>query len=118
MRHIEFYVTASGRCPVKDFLDGLPAERARKVWKVLDAVRQMDAVPAQYLKKLPGTDDLWEVRVQHGGDAFRLLGFWEGARLIVLVSGFAKKTDEVPRHEIDVAQRRRRDYRERKRKDG
>lgn len=56
----------------------------------------MERVPAQYFKKLIGTTDLWEVRTQHGGDTFRLLGSFDGPHRIVLVSGFAKRTEKVP----------------------
>lgn len=118
MREIEFYRSGSGRCPVQEFLDGLPTKQARKVWSVLDTVGSLDVVPMQFLKKLAGTDGLWEVRAQQGGRAFRLLGFFAGTRLVVLVSGFVKKTEEVPLHEIALAQRRRRDYWERNRTNG
>jgi phage-related protein len=118
MREIEFYVSGSGRCPVQEFLDSLPTKQARKIWTVLGMVRTMDFVPAEYLKKLTGTGDLWEVRAQHSGCAFRLLGFFQSGRLVVLVSGFVKKTEDVPVHEIALAQRRRRDYWERNRRNG
>jgi phage-related protein len=118
MREIEFYRTASGRCPVQEFLEGLRDDAADKIGKVLDAVRHMDLVPLQYLKKLSGTDGLWEVRAQHRGNAYRLLAFWSGPRLVVLVSGFVKKTEDVPAREITLAQQRRRDYLERRQRDG
>jgi phage-related protein len=70
----------------------------------------MERVPAHYFKKLTGTEDLWEVRAQQGGDRFRLLGFFDSSRLVVLVSGFAKKTDRVPRQEMMLAEERKRDY--------
>src|SRR5436309_2029952 len=78
------------------------------------AVEQLETVPSQYLKKLVGTADLWEVRAQHGGDAFRLIGFFDGRRLLVLTSGFAKKTEKTPRQEIALAEKRQQDYRSRR----
>jgi phage-related protein len=118
MREIDFYTTAAGHSPVRGFLNGLPTKAARKVWQVLDLVRTTDMVPPHVLKKLPGTGDLWEVRAQFGGNAYRLLGFFERGHLIVLVSGFVKKTEELPVREIALAQQRRRDYWERNRRDG
>ena len=38
------------------------------------------------------------------------LGFFDGERLIVLASGFAKKTQKTPKQEIETAQRRKKDY--------
>jgi phage-related protein len=111
---IQFYRTASGRCPVEEFLDGLLAKQAQKVAWVLRLIEDLESVPLQYLKKLVATKEIWEVRVQQGGEAFRLLGFFAGARLLVLTSGFAKKTQPVPRREIRLAEERRRDYLERR----
>ena len=66
------------------------------------------------MHELVGTEELWEVRAQHGGDTFRLMGFFEGRRLLVLTSGFAKKTERTPRQEIALAEKRRQDYRSRR----
>jgi phage-related protein len=73
-------------------------------------VEELERVPEQYLKKLTGTEDLWEIRAQQGGDAFRLLGFFDGADLVVLVSAFAKKSQKTPAQEIARATERKRDY--------
>ena len=110
MREIRFYRTSSGRSPVEEFLDSLSGKQAQKVVWVLRLVEELERVPEQYLKKLTGTEGLWEVRAQHGGDTFRLLGFFDGPRLVVLVSGFAKKSEKTPRQEIALAEERRREY--------
>jgi phage-related protein len=114
VREIRFYRSRSGRSPVEEFLDSLTGKQAQKVVWALRLVEEMQRVPAQYFKKLTGTADLWEVRAQHGGDTFRLLGFFDGPQLVVLVSGFAKKTDKVPRQELALAEERRRDHLSRK----
>jgi phage-related protein len=72
-------------------------------------------VPAQYFKKMPGTEDFWEVRVQSGSDMIRLLGFLSGSRVLVLTNGFAKKTMKIPQREIALAEQRKRDYLKRSR---
>ncbi|HSL82821.1 MAG TPA: type II toxin-antitoxin system RelE/ParE family toxin, partial [Thermoanaerobaculia bacterium] len=96
--------------------DLLSGKEAQKVVWVVRLVEDLDVVPTQYLKKLDGTEDLWEVRAQHGGNAFRLLGFFHGSDLLVLTSGFVKKSRKTPQKEIDLARRRRRDYLTRRRK--
>lgn len=110
MRDIRFYRTHGGRSPVEEFLDSLTGKQAQKVFWVLKLVEELDPVPAQYFKKLSGTQDLWEVRAQHGGETFRLLAFFDGPRLVVLVSGFSKKAEKIPRQEIALAEERRMDY--------
>lgn len=76
MRTIEFYRTASGDCPVEKFLDSLSDRDAQKVAWVLRLVERLEMVPQQYLKKLAGTDELWEVRIQIGGNSYRPLEFF------------------------------------------
>jgi phage-related protein len=110
MLEIQFYRTAAGASPVEEFLDTLNAKQAQKVLWVLKVVQELPRVPVQYLKKLEGTEDLWEVRAEFGGDAFRLLGFWDAGRLIILTNGFAKKTQKTPEREIALAAQRRRDH--------
>jgi phage-related protein len=114
MRVIEFYQTSSGTRPVEEFLDSLSDQQAQKVAWVLRLVERLDRVPEQYLKKLVGTDQLWEIRVQAGGKNYRLLGFFDGAVLLILTSGFVKKQQKTPRQEIELAQRRRIEYIQRK----
>lgn len=77
---------------------------------VLRLIEELPQVPSQYLKKLEGTSDLWEVRVQMGGNASRLLGFFEGGTMMILTSAFAKKTQKTPPQEIALAEQRKRDY--------
>ena len=104
----------SGRCPVEEFLDSLESKQAQKVAWVLQLVEELDLVPVQYFKKLVGSDEIWEVRVQVGGNIFRILGFLDGAELVVLNHAFQKKTQKTPRKEIQTAERRKRDYLARK----
>lgn len=103
MREVRFYRTSGGRSPVEEFLDSLAGKQAQKVVWVLKLIEDLESVPAQYFKKLPGTEGLWEVRAQHGGETFRLLAFFDGPRLVVLASGFSKKTEKIPRQEISLA---------------
>ena len=116
MRTIIFYRTESGSCPVEKFLDSLNAKQAQKVLWVLQLVEELDRVTAQYLKKLVNTEDIWEVRVQVGKDIFRLLGFFEGPRLIVLNHAFQKKTQKTPTGAIALAKKRKRNYLRRKKR--
>lgn len=118
MREIEFYRTGSGRSPVQEFLLSLTFEARSKVGRALDDVRDLARVPPKLMKKLRGADELWEVRVQHGGNAYRVLCFFDGPKLVVLLSGFSKKTERVPLLELEVAHRRRRDYLSRREQHG
>jgi len=114
MRTIEFYGTASGDCPIDDFLDSLSDRDAQKVAWVLRIVERLEIAPPQYFKKLVGTDELWEVRAQMGGNNYRLLGFFENSRLLILTNGFAKKQQKTHTKEIQLARQRRAEHLQRR----
>lgn len=110
MKQIMFYKTASGNCPVQEHLDGLPDKTVQKIVWVLRLVRDLERVPANYMKKLVNTDDIWEVRVDVGRNTFRLLGFFAGRELVVLTNSFQKKKQETPQSEIRLAEARKNEY--------
>jgi phage-related protein len=94
----------------------LTGKQAQKVLWVLRLVEELDVVPGQYFRKLVDTDGIWEVRVQFGGEIFRLLGFFAHSTFLVLTNGFAKKTQKTPLQEIAIATRRKHEYQSRQRK--
>ena len=106
-RRFVFYTDSSGSSPIEEFLDGLNAKDARKVTWVLKLIEEVDTVPAIYLKKLAGTDDIREVRVQSSGNAYRLLCFLRGGNIVVLTNGFSKKSQKTPSREIRLAEKRK-----------
>jgi phage-related protein len=110
MKRIEFYRTINGASPVEEFLETLDDNQARKVLWVLRLIRELDPIPSNYFNKLVNTDNIWEMRVQYGGNIFRLLGFFDDSELIVLTHGFQKKTQKTPKQHIELAESRKRDY--------
>jgi len=110
MKTISFYRTASGKCPVEKHLDSLTGEQATKITWVLKLIRELDQIPSKFFKKLINTNDIWEVRVDVGGNAFRLLGFFHGKELIILTNSFQKKSQKTPLREIQLAEKRKKEY--------
>lgn len=114
MREIIFYRTAKGKIPVEEYLDTLSDKQVEKIFFVLDLVEKMPIVPRNYFKKLESSNEIWEVRVQFGNNIFRLLGFFDGADLVILNNAFTKKTQKTPKKEIKLAESRKADYFSRK----
>lgn len=110
MRVVHFFRRMNGSSPVGEFIDGLTDKQAQKVAWVLKLIEDMDIIPARYWKKLTNTDDIWEARIQFGGNIFRILGFENGGEFVVLTNGFAKKTQKTPRREIELAEQRKKIY--------
>lgn len=114
MKEIIFYKTVSEKCPVEEFLDSLTGKQAQKVIWVLRLIRELETIPGNYFKKLKNTDDIWEARIQVGNNTFRILGFFDGTDLIVMNHAFIKKTQKTPLNEIVIAEKRKKEYFERK----
>ena len=96
-------------------MDTLSSKHAQKVTWVLSIIEELNRIPRQYFKKMVNTDDIWEVRVKMGSNIFRLLGFFDGAKLIVISHAFQKKTQKTPKQAIELAEKRKQDYFRRKR---
>lgn len=59
---------------------------------------------------MTGTDGLFEVRVEHGSNIFRIFAFFDKGNLIVLGNGFQKKTQKTPPKEIALAEKLKKQY--------
>ena len=110
---VEFYESAGGRLPVREFLDELkqsdPGDHAavlRGLAKLRD--RQYHREP---LSKALG-DGLFELR--HVGKLnTRVLWFFMKDRRIIAVHGIRNKGQAIPARDLDTAQERMRDWQER-----
>lgn len=98
----------------KDYFDKFFAAQTQKVRakiiKVLDIIEWMERIPSTYLKYMEGTDGLFEIRVQLGNNIFRIFCFFDGNKLVVLLSGFQKKTQKTPSKEIKRAEKLMKEY--------
>jgi phage-related protein len=109
---VQFYATASGRTPVADYIDALSKVEAARVVADLAVLQETGAALGMpHVRHLVGTD-LWELRVR-GQIQHRLLYVAVRGRRILLLHAFTKKTQQTPRREIETAERRLADHRER-----
>jgi phage-related protein len=99
---VNFYKTSTLKCPVKDFLDSLSGKVAQKVTWVLSLIEEINVVPTKYFKKLLPFD-IWEIRIDFSGNAYRILSFIYGGSQLILTHGFTKKTQKTPQNEIEKA---------------
>jgi phage-related protein len=106
---IEYYRSETGRFPVAEFIDSLDAKSRAKIARTLDLLEEFGidlGMPyARHLEK-----QLWELRIRHGRNRYRIIYFLATGETFVLLHGFTKKTGPVPRIEIETAERRRHDY--------
>lgn len=108
-RKVFFYQNSENNCPVADFIDNLSSKQAKKIHWVIRLIRQNEIIPSLYLKKLNSTNEIWEIRIQSGGNIFRILGFFD-KRNFIATNIFCKKSQKTPISEIFLAEQRRIEY--------
>ena len=105
---VEYVKLASGAVPAKDFIDrqDVSAQAAMLAW-IEQLEEQGPHLAGGKTKKL--TKNIFELRVKQNKREFRILYFCapKVRRLIVLTSGFVKKTQKTPKGEIAAAERLR-----------
>ena len=104
------YRTPSGARPVKEFLARLTDEEVAAIAAGMRDVKQRGTVAARHLR-----GDIYEVRADAATRSFRLLFSCEGkySHVLLALSAYEKRTRKAPTQEIELAERRLRDWRDR-----
>lgn len=63
-----------------------------------------------YVKQFAGHKKLFEMRIKDKAGISRILFFTHTGRKLILLHGFAKKTNKTPKREIEIAEERMKDY--------
>jgi phage-related protein len=100
-----FYSTSSGRRPVREWILDLSDEDRRLVGRDVQKVEFGWPLGMPYCRPLG--QGLWEVRSDlTGGRIGRVIFFIRDGEM-VLLHAFEKKAQKTPKHEIDVALKRK-----------
>jgi phage-related protein len=103
---IEYVELPNGRVPAREFLDALDDKAAARIDAFINRLRVYgNRMQGKFVKKL--TDDIFELRVKQFDRIFRVLFFYQPGMLIVITSGFQKKTEQTPPSEITRAEQLR-----------
>lgn len=104
---IEYVELPNGRIPAREFVDSLDDKTAARIDAFIERLRVYgNRMQGKFVKKLTG--DIFELRVKQFDRIFRVLFFYQPGMLIVITSGFQKKTHEAPAGEIVRAEQLRR----------
>ncbi|MCF6270619.1 MAG: type II toxin-antitoxin system RelE/ParE family toxin [Melioribacteraceae bacterium] len=97
----------------KFFIKQQKKVKAKIIWTI-ELIEVLERVPKQYLKHIQSTDGLYEIRVKHATNIFRVFCFFDKEKLIILANGFRKKTQKVPKNEIAKALKIMKEYKNEK----
>ena len=100
---IEYVELPNGRMAAREFVDLLDEKAAARIDAFIERLRfSGNRMQGKFVKKL--TDNIFELRVKQFDRIFRVLFFYQPGMLIVITSGFQKKTQETPPGEITRAE--------------
>ena len=81
-----------------------------KIGYVFRVIETVDRVSEKFLKHIEGTDGLYEIRIESGGNIYRIFCCFDRGNLVVLFNGFQKKIQKTPRQEIELAEKLKIEY--------
>lgn len=106
-----FYRLASGREPVREWLQDLPAEDRRAIGRDLMKVEFGWPCGKPFCSPLTGHPGLWEVRCDLAGRRIARVFFYIAGGDMVLLHGFMKKSQATPAADLKLAVRRMKEHR-------
>ena len=109
MYNIVFYTAERGDSPLDDFLDGLDKKSRAKVAAYLSLLEeQVPNLKRPYADIVRGK--IRELRIHHSSNQYRILYFFQVVDQIVIVHAFSKKTQQLKKKDIDLAEKRMEDW--------
>lgn len=104
-----FYETVDRKSPVEEFIESLDQDTQDK-FILKQQLLQDFGLQLRY----PHTENLgegiFELRFKGKEGQIRVLFFFFYGKRIILTHGFVKKTQKAPRKEIEITQKRRKDF--------
>lgn len=81
-----------------------------KIDEVLFMITILERVPKKFFDHLSGTNGLYEIRIELGGNIFRIFCCFDEGKLIVLFNGFQKKSQKTTKNELMKAEKLKEEY--------
>ena len=93
-----------------DFFKSQPASVQKKITQILVWISTIDRLPVSILKTIKTVQGLFEIRIEAGGNIFRVFCCFDEGELVILFNGFQKKTQKTPSNEIEKATKLMKEY--------
>jgi phage-related protein len=82
----------------------------RKINQTLIWIKEIDVLPISIFKSIEGVKGLFEIRIESGGNIFRIFCCFDKGNLVILFNGFQKKSQKTPANEIAKAEKLMNEY--------
>ncbi len=98
------YYTENDRSPVVEFMLKLPSKDRAKILREIDLLEKHGfALGMPSIKKMKGTDNLWELRIKHSSNNYRVFYFQHISDTFTLLHAIHKKSQKTPKRDINTA---------------
>lgn len=91
-----------------EFFTKLPDDVKQKIEYIFEIIITVDQIPNKFFKHIE--DGIYEIRIERSGNIYRIFSFFDDGKLIILLHGFQKKSQKLPRKEITKAKKLRKSY--------
>lgn len=85
----------------EDFMSSLGSKEQKKVDYIVSLLATQDRLPTKFIKHIK--DGLYELRVMWENNIYRVFFIFDEGNIVVLFSGFQKRTRKTPQSEINKA---------------
>ncbi len=92
------------------FFSTLPPKVQLKFNWTIQLIATQERISEKFFKHLSGTSGLYEIRIEHGSNQYRLFSFFDEGQLIIIINGFQKKSKKTPHREIKLAEQIKKQY--------
>lgn len=93
-----------------DFKKSLGKDVLMKIYQVFIYIMTIEKVPTKFLKNVEGVKDLYEIRIEHESNIYRIFCCFDEGNLVILFNAFQKKAQKTPQTEIERAKRIKDEY--------
>ncbi len=92
----------------------MPKKELAKILRDVDLLSEYGYnLGMPHIKKMKGTDDIWELRVKISSKNYRIFYFTFKENAYMMLHAFLKKSNKTPQRELNTAIRYRNEYLER-----
>lgn len=100
-----------------NFFETLDSDVKIKFNWTLKLIATLDRVPIKFFKHIKKSTGLYEIRVEVGSNIYRAFSFFDKGKLVILINGFQKKSQKIPKREIERAEKIKKQYFDEKERD-
>ena len=94
----------------KEFKKTLSRNTLAKIYQIFLFIMTLEKIPEKYFKAITSVKGLYEIRIEEGGNIYRVFCCLDAGNIVVLFNGFQKKTQKTPADEIARATRLMKEY--------